>query len=53
MNKSMYMRQNNFSNNYGGACLLEFGLRFTFYKPNDIWKVNGITYRDDLDFLFE
>ena len=27
--------------------------RFTFYKPNDVWKVNGITYRDDLDFLFE
>jgi len=27
--------------------------RFTFYKPKDVWKVNGITYKDDLDFLFE
>ena len=27
--------------------------RFTYYKPENEWKVNGITYRDDLDFLFE
>ena len=26
--------------------------RFTYYKPNDKWKVNGITFRDDLEFLF-
>jgi hypothetical protein len=27
--------------------------RFTYYKPKEIWKVNGITFKDDLDFLFE
>ncbi len=27
--------------------------RFTFFKPNNVWKVNGITYKDELDFLFE
>lgn len=27
--------------------------RFTFYKPKNMWKINGITYKDDLDFLFE
>jgi len=26
--------------------------RFTFYKPKKIWKINGITFKDDLDFLF-
>jgi hypothetical protein len=26
--------------------------KFTYYKPKDKWKVNGITFRDDLDFLF-
>ena len=27
--------------------------RFTFYKPNDVWKINGITYKDDLEILFK
>ena len=27
--------------------------RFTYYKPDNIWKINGITFKDDLDFLFE
>jgi len=27
--------------------------RFTYYKPKNEWKINGITYKDDLDFLFE
>ena len=26
--------------------------KFTYYKPKDKWKVNGITFRDDLEFLF-
>ena len=26
--------------------------RFTYYKPKNEWKVNGITFQDDLDFLF-
>jgi hypothetical protein len=26
--------------------------KFTYYKPNNEWKVNGITFQDDLDFLF-
>ena len=26
--------------------------RFTFYKPKNEWKVNGITFQDNLDFLF-
>lgn len=26
--------------------------RFTFYKPKEVWKVNGITFKDNLDFLF-
>ena len=26
--------------------------KFTYYKPTDRWKVNGITFRDDLEFLF-
>ncbi|MGB5473679.1 MAG: hypothetical protein WBQ78_09405 [Gammaproteobacteria bacterium] len=25
---------------------------FTYYKPNKEWKINGITFKDDLDFLF-
>lgn len=27
--------------------------RITFYKPKDVWVINGITYRDELDILFE
>jgi hypothetical protein len=27
--------------------------RFTYYKPHDEWKLNGITFEDDLDPLFE
>lgn len=27
--------------------------KFTYYKPKNEWKINGITYKDDLDFLFE
>ena len=26
---------------------------FTFYKPSDNWKVNGVRFKDDLNFLFE
>lgn len=26
--------------------------KFTYYKPNEEWKINGITFQDDLDFLF-
>ena len=26
--------------------------RFTFYKPRKEWKINGITFKDNLDFLF-
>jgi hypothetical protein len=26
--------------------------KFTYYKPKNEWKVNSITFRDDLDFLF-
>ena len=26
--------------------------RFTYYKPNNVWKINGITFKDDLDLLF-
>ena len=26
--------------------------KFTYYKAKDNWKVNGITFRDDLEFLF-
>jgi len=26
--------------------------RFTYYKPKAEWKVNGITFKDSLDFLF-
>ena len=26
--------------------------RFTFYKPKKEWKINGITFKDDLDSLF-
>ncbi|ACM21328.1 hypothetical protein Geob_2985 [Geotalea daltonii FRC-32] len=27
--------------------------RFTFYKPLNTWKINGIQYIDDFDYLFE
>ena len=27
--------------------------RFTFYKPEEGWVINGITFQDDLHFLFE
>ena len=26
--------------------------RFTYYKPEKAWKINGINFKDDLDFLF-
>ena len=26
--------------------------KFTYYKAKNKWKVNGITFRDDLEFLF-
>ena len=26
--------------------------RFTYYKPKKEWKINGITFQDNLDFLF-
>ena len=26
--------------------------KFTYYKPRDEWKVNSITFRDDLESLF-
>lgn len=26
--------------------------KFTYYRPNNEWKINGITFQDDLDFLF-
>jgi len=27
--------------------------RFTYYKPKNEWKINGITFQDGFDFLFE
>jgi hypothetical protein len=26
---------------------------FTFYRPSDKWKVNGVTFKDDLESLFK
>lgn len=26
--------------------------KFTYYKPDKEWKINGITFKDNLDFLF-
>ena len=26
--------------------------RFTYYKPKNEWKINGITFKDNLEFLF-
>ena len=26
--------------------------KFTYYKPKNEWKINGITFKDDLDSLF-
>ncbi|MDX8387322.1 MAG: hypothetical protein R8M46_02165 [Ghiorsea sp.] len=26
---------------------------FTFYKPNNEWKINGISFKDDFGFLFK
>lgn len=26
--------------------------KFTYYKPKNEWKINGITFKDNLEFLF-
>ena len=26
--------------------------KFTYYKPKNEWKINGITFQDNLEFLF-